>query len=256
MKTTEGLQKSDIYGIIGAIVSCLLVFLILWFVMMPYNQREEEEGIIVSFGDNLEGGGTENTYVPEQISRPSIPSPPTSNRQEELLTQTDPSVAIAEQKRKEKERLEKERIEKERREEQKRQEEQARREQEAIDKANALANVFGSNTQGGSGNTSGNTQQGNPVGKGNSGGNSWSLSGRSLVGSLVTPAYDRNVEGIITVNIRVDASGKVLSASIGSPTTISDNVVRNATIDAAKKTRFSSGSGVSTGTITYNFRLR
>jgi TonB family protein len=93
------------------------------------------------------------------------------------------------------------------------------------------------------------------LGKGNSDGNSWSLSGRSLTGRLVSPSYDKNVEGKITVNIRVNESGNVISATIGSPTTISDAQTRNAAISAAKLTRFSSGREVSSGSITYNFKL-
>jgi hypothetical protein len=35
-------------------------------------------------------------------------------------------------------------------------------------------------------------------------GNSWSLNGRNLVGNLITPRYEQNVEGEVTVNIRVN----------------------------------------------------
>ena len=108
----------------------------------------------------------------------------------------------------------------------------------------------------GSGTTTGNTTQGNPAGSGSSGGNSWSLSGRSLNGSLVQPKYDNDVEGKVTVNIRVDASGVVIGATIGSPTTISDQATRNAALAAANGTRFTGGSGAASGTITYNFRLK
>jgi TonB family protein len=255
MKTTGRMQKSDVYGVIGMIISCLLVFLLLWFVMMPNNVVEEEEGIIVSFGNAVDGGGMEETYVAEQPSTPSVPVPQRPNNREELLTQEDPSVAIAEQQKREQERLAREKIERERKEQQ-RLEEIRRKEQEAIDNANTLTNVFGNNAQQGSGNASGETPQGNPVGQGISGGNAWSLSGRSLIGNLATPSYNKNVEGKITVNIRVDDSGKVIGASIGSPSTISDKSIRDEAIKAALKTRFSSGTGISAGTITYNFKLR
>ena len=125
------------------------------------------------------------------------------------------------------------------------------------DKANALMGGMGSNTGStGSGSTTGNTSQGNPLGSGSSGGNSWSLNGRSLSGRLVQPSYNSNEEGRITVNIRVDANGNVTSASVGSPTNISSTELRNAAISAAKATKFTSGNGVAAGTITYNFRLR
>ena len=116
--------------------------------------------------------------------------------------------------------------------------------------------MFGNSGSTGSGNTAGNTNLGNPLGSGSSGGNSWSLNGRSLTGRLVSPNYDNDVEGKVTVNIRVDANGNVTNASIGSPTTISDQTTRNAAISAAKSTRFTAGNGVATGSITYNFNLR
>nr|WP_239057058.1 energy transducer TonB [Paludibacter sp. 221] len=113
----------------------------------------------------------------------------------------------------------------------------------------------GSSTEG-SGANVGETQQGNPVGKGSSDGNSWSLDGRALIGKLITPTYNNNVEGVITVTIRVDENGSVTSASIGTPTTISDAETRKATLEAARKTKFSAGRNIAAGTITYNFKLK
>ncbi len=172
------------------------------------------------------------------------------------MTQKDPSaVALEEQKKKE--RQEREALERQRREEERRIAEQKRKEQEAIDKANnSMSGVFGSGGTTGSGNTSGNTAQGNPAGSGTSGGNSWSLSGRSLSGRLVSPSYERDQEGVITVKIRVDASGNVISATVGTPTTISEVTIRDAAIAAALSTKFTAGNGTAMGTITYNFRLR
>jgi TonB family protein len=255
MKTTGKIEKSDVYGIIGTIISCLLVFLLLWFVTMPTNIVEEEEGILVSFGNAIDGGGIDETPVTEPSTPAVVPTPQRRNNREELLTQEDPSVAIAEQRKKELERIARETAERERVEQQRR-DELRRREQEAIDRANALANVFGNSDRQGSGNTAGETSQGNPVGQGTSGGNAWSLNGRTLIGNLATPSYNKNVEGKITVNIRVDNSGKVIGASIGSPSTISDKSIRDEAVKAAMKTRFSAGTGVAAGTITYNFKLR
>jgi TonB family protein len=85
-------------------------------------------------------------------------------------------------------------------------------------------------------------------------GNSWTLDGRGLLGSMPRPAYSTNTEGYLTVEIRVNDAGEVISARIQKGT-ISDNTIRNSAIEAAKKTRFSSGKGTVTGTITYNFKL-
>ena len=98
--------------------------------------------------------------------------------------------------------------------------------------------------------------RGNPFGKGTSNGNTWSLEGRTLSGNISKPAYRENVEGKITVRIRVDDNGNVISATIGSPTTIADESLRNSTLESARRTKFSSGKGVAIGQIVYHFKLR
>ncbi len=273
------MKKSDLYGIIGSAIFCGLVILLLFLIYMPGNKTPEDEGIIVSFGNSFEGGGrgpSTSTQLPQSSSSP-VSTPPADNsnepsqqttNQQDLLTQDDNSLELAKQKEKEekkkKEKEEQLRLERERKlaeeqrlAEERRQEEEKRKKQEAIDRANALASAFsgtGSDTQG-TGITKGSNQQGNPVGRGSSGGNSWSLEGRSLVGKFVTPTYSKNVEGTITINIRVDKEGNVISATIGTPTDISDHVTLEATKSAALKTKFSTGSKDSFGTITYNFKL-
>lgn len=248
---------------IGSAVSCIILFLLLWLVVMPTiaPKPPEDEGIMVSFGDNADGSGM--TETPAEVPTPAVAPPVPAEKpvKQDFVTQTDKSLVIAEQKKKDKERKEKEAIENQRIEEANRAAREAaaekkRKEQMAIDKANAMNGMFGNNNSNGSGTGTGDTRQGNPAGKGNSGGNSWSLNGRSLTGRLVSPSYDRDVEGKITVNIRVDENGNVVSTTIGSPTTISDAETRNAASSAAKNTRFSAGKGVSTGSITYNFNLK
>ena len=98
--------------------------------------------------------------------------------------------------------------------------------------------------------------RGNPFGKGTSNGNTWSLEGRTLSGNISKPAYRENVEGKITVRIRVDDNGNVISATIGSPTTIADESLRNSTLESARRTKFSWGKGVAIGQIVYHFKLR
>lgn len=267
------MKKSTRYGIIGSALSCIMVLLLLLFVVLPGMDTapKEDEGIIVSFGDNQNGSGKTDkpteipTIAPPPVSKPTKRDKPSK---QDLMTQTDNSLAVAAQKKKDKEckqqaEIEKQReterlqaIEKKRIETEQRIADQKRKEQAAIDKANAMNGTFGNNNATGSGTGTGDTRQGNPAGKGSSGGNSWSLNGRSLTGRLVSPSYDRDVEGKITVNIRVDENGNVVSANIGSPTTISDAQTRNAATSAARNTRFTGGKGVSAGSITYNFNLK
>lgn len=275
-------SKSNLYGLLGSVLSCIVLFLIMWFYVMPYTapiQPVEEEGLMISFGNSDDAGGmgssSEPLAAPESetlapvVPQKTTPAPPVK---EQLITQNDNSNAINEQKQKIQQQKEKQRIDQQKIEADKAIAQQKKKEQDAINKANATVNGLfsngsttsgtgngkgsGSGTGSGSGNGSGAGIQGNPAGHGNLGGNSWSLNGRSLTGRLVSPNYDKDVEGKITVTIRVDESGRVSSASIGSPTTISDTQTRNAAISAANNTRFSAGSGIVTGTITYNFKLK
>jgi len=253
-------KKSNLYGIIGSILSTLMLFLILWFVVIPMsvNKPEEEEGLIVSFGDSNDGSGMTEMPASKPTTAVSAPTPAKSTKAENqnYITQRDNSLAIAEQKRKNQEHVEQVALERQSLETEHRLADQKRKEQDAIDKASSMNGMFGNNNSKGSGTGIGNGQQGNPAGKGSSGGNSWSLNGRSLTGNLVSPNYNRDVEGKVTVNIRVGENGNVISATIGSPTTISDAETRNAAMNAAKNTHFSGGSGISAGSIIYNFKLK
>jgi len=248
-------KKSEVYGLTGSIIITGILILLLFLIVMPGLKQPEDEGIMVSFGEVDMGAGNTQTPTTEPVIKETTPPPAAPKPvKQEVLTQDDNSLAIAEQKKKDK--REKEAAERLRIEEQRIANEKKKAQQDAINKANEMNGLFGNSNSKGSGTTTGDGRQGNPAGSGNSGGNSWSLNGRSLTGSLVQPSYDNDVEGRITVNIRVDENGSVLSTSIGSPTNISDAATRNAAMSAAKRTRFSSGDGVSTGSITYNFKLR
>lgn len=240
------MKKSEKYAWIGTSISVLLIVLMLLFIFLPGNALKEEGGLMISFGNASDGAGT-RVETPAPAKQSEIRDSKDEN--DDVLTQKDPSLTISEKKKKtvsDVKKIENDRLLAERK----------RKEQDAIDKANSMDGLFGNNTSGGSGNTSGDSQQGNPAGKGSQGGNSWSLGGRDLSGELVSPIYEKNVEGRVTVQIRVDERGRVIGATIASNTTISDATTRNAAIAAAKNTRFTPGSGISTGTITYNFKLR
>jgi TonB family protein len=250
-------KKSELYGSAGSMTFMVLLLLFLFLLFMPGTKMPEEEGIMVSFGDAIEGGGPMQEVQPETKPVETSPPPASATKpvKQDLMTQDDNSLAIAEQKKKEREA--REAAERERKEQARIEAERKRKEQEAIDKANALMGGMGSNTGStGSGSTSGNTSQGNPLGSGSSGGNSFSVDGRGLKGKLVAPNYNSNDEGRITVVVIVDANGNVTGTSIGSPTNISDASTRKAALAAANATKFTSGNGVVRGTITYNFNLK
>lgn len=123
----------------------------------------------------------------------------------------------------------------------------------AIAKANNMGSLFGKNDDSGR-NKIDVEQKGNPVGPGSKGGNSWSLSGRGIRGTLPLPANNFNQAGKVVVQIRVNAAGKVVSASvIGGD--VDDRQTQQLALEAARKATFTEGDHEQIGTITYIFKL-
>ena len=82
-----------------------------------------------------------------------------------------------------------------------------------------------------------------------------SVGSRTVV-YLAKPAYaDPQSEGTVVVAIQVDASGKVISASVTQSTT-SSAALKSAALAAARQSKFSEGTAVEKGSITYRFKLR
>ena len=265
-------QKRHIIASIGTALFMLLVFLILWLAHMVAMMPEQEEGIEVAFGEVEDAGG----YMAEQSEALPLPTPepaasvePSAPSDNDLLTQED-EEAIA--LRKAREQAEKARKQAEAEERQRKREEQARleterkareaaeaerkaKEAEAVAKANAMGSLFGNtgNTSG-AGDGQGNGQKGNPVGHGSVGGHDWSLSGRSLKGTLPQPSNSFNQEGRVIVEIRVNAAGNVVSATHKGGT-ISDKQTIQLALDAARKAKFTESDHDQIGTITYNFKF-
>ena len=240
------MKQSELYAYIGTAISAIIILLILLFVFLPGLNVEGDDGVMISFGEVYDGGGSTTEYSQEQSTVANTPKP---DVKEDILTQEDESVPIPDTKKPD---------QKPSKEEEKRKQEEERRkkEEEAAKKSEDLVgSAFNAATTSGSGQTTGDKAAGNPVGSGTAGGHSWSLDGRNLLGTMPTPSYNQNVEGYITVEITVDASGTVQNARI-MRATISDQTIRDAAISAAKRTQFSSGTGRTTGSITYNFKLR
>ena len=270
--------QSHIIALVGTIISMCLVFLLLWWLQVKAPVQMEDEGIVVAFGDSEDGGGMPDvrpldaiTQV-EQIPAPAAPSRPSDN---DLIVQEDEeSLALAKQTEEEAKRkaLEEELIRK-RREEEARVEaeriakekalaEQRAKEQEAINKANQLAALFGqAGTAEGANadnvsdsNTAG--TKGNPVGKGMgiTNGTQWSLYGRN-VKRLPKPSEDFAQAGLVVVQIMVDAAGNVTNATVTEGTTISDRATQQLALQAARQAKFTEGDTPQIGKITYTFKL-
>lgn len=194
-------------------------------------------------------------------------------KQEELAEKQRLEAIEAEKQRKleeERVRLEQERLERERLEQEER--EAKARQAEAINKR--TANVFaaagkaaGNSTS--EGDTIGTGNQGSPNGDPNStsrtgsglgtSGNSYSLAGRSLIGTLPSPVYNIQEEGIVVVQIEVDRNGRVMSATpiLRGSTTQNSQLWQKAR-DAAMRAKFNANPAATSkqlGTITYHFQL-
>lgn len=270
-------QRSHIEAAVGTVIAMLLLFLLLWLVYLSTAVPEEEEGIEVAFGVTDEGGG----YEPEQspvapavtVAPPPTPAAPSNN---DLMTQDDEESLALQRQREEDKRRKQElaEAERQRREEQAREQarleaerlakeqalaEQRAKEQAAKDKAAALGALFGNNNSGatGSGDSQGSGQKGNPLGKGSSGGTSVSLAGRRIIGDVPRPSQVVQEEGVVVVEIVVDANGDVISAKAGAAgTNTASATLHRLAEQAAKKAKFStSDNPQQRGTITYNFVL-
>ena len=147
----------------------------------------------------------------------------------------------------------------------------AEQERQAAEEAqNLMANAFGrsstmqasapteNNTDvtGTPGSETGNSTQGKTTGTGGWG--TWDLNGRDI-GDFVRPAYNGiQEEGRVVVSITVDPSGKVIDTRINNRTNTTNLQLRNAAIEAARRTTFNAigGENNQTGTITYYFKLK
>ena len=120
------------------------------------------------------------------------------------------------------------------------------------------ANKGTSTGSGMEGSTQGNSTTGAKDGSGGYG--TFNLNGRSIgEGGLPRPVYNVQEEGIVVVTITVNPAGAVINAEVNLKETRTTNTaLRKAAIDAAKKARFNTVSGLNNqvGTITYNFKLR
>ena len=110
---------------------------------------------------------------------------------------------------------------------------------------------------GNQGSLNGDINSTNRVGNGGGNGINFNLAGRSFGSEPPKPEYKSKSEGKVVVEIRVDRSGNVISASPGKAgTTTNDPILREAAKAAALKAKFNSdpkAAEVQVGTITYTF---
>ena len=233
----------------------VLVFLLLWILRLSAVVPEPEEGIEIEFAeveDIEEPASYAGTYSPE----PTEAAPAAPARPAEVATDPHPASS-PEHIMSEEETLALEHARKEKEEREAAERARKKKEAEAIAKANQLGSLFGK-TEGtnttGSGDSQGAGQKGNPVGHGTSGGNNWSLAGRGLKGTLPQPSNNFRQEGKVVVEIRVNAAGQVINATVKGGD-VSDKQTQQLALEAARKAKFTEGDHDQIGTITYIFKL-
>ena len=287
-------KKDKIISLCITIAVHVLIILLLVFLGFKYQAPEEESGVLLMAGEVELSSGNESarldasdivepTPAPEPAAEPE-PAVPVPAPEQPLIAQNieDAPALAAEKKKKEeakraedarlkaeteakaKAKAEEEAKRKAEEEAKRKAEEEARRkaEEEARKRAaaqNLVTGAFGKNS--GTGNiangTQGSVNGNNTTGasRGNAGYGDYDLGGRGLVGSLPKPTFNVNANGKVVVKITVNGNGQVIAAEPTSGTTIANQSVRSAAVEAAKKARFAvkEGAGNVTGTITYYF---
>ena len=110
------------------------------------------------------------------------------------------------------------------------------------------------------GKPNGNINSDNYTGNGGTGKSGVAIS-RGLTGRAITrfPSFedDFNENAKIAVDVRVDESGRVISAAYQSRgSTSSSSTLKNIALRKAKELKFNAGEGESIGTVVFNFRLK
>ena len=288
-------KKGEYIGALGALLVHVAVVALLILVSFTVPQPDEDAGgIPVMMGDVESARGFDDPslvdvdVLDEDAAAPAETEPELPSEQD-LLTQTEEETVTLKPKTEEpkkemvkpkevakpKEPVKKpEKTEAEKAAEAKRlAEEKAERERKAAEEAarKRVVGAFGKGAQmegnkgtsaggtGTEGSKEGNSSIGAKTGTGGEG--TFDLGGRSLGAGTRLPKPECNVreEGRVVVNITVNPAGLVVGTSVNlSLTNTSDQTLRKAALDAAKKARFEAVEMVTnqTGTITYYFNFK
>jgi len=260
------MRKSTRYGIIGTTVFAILVLLLFLLVKLPSMQNPFNEPVYINLGDTPDGVGVSvpspKMSTPMEVkSKANATASPSLHENVETQIANSP-VSMPDSKKINKNSVVKqENIDKKK--DQKLIDEAFQRAQQAkktaeqqdiINRAQKLGTVFGANHGNGAGNGQGDHVQGNPLGVIGGNGVNVSVSGRSPM-YIPSPAYQSNDEGTVTVHVVVNRDGNVSNAYIGASTTTSETL-RDAALQAARKSKFSKGDHDAIGTIVYHFVLK
>ncbi len=283
-------SKSHIIAFVGTVIVGVLVFLFLWFYMIYLHEDNdmEEQGIEVAFAEmpemelplpyqaeeGADGSSAAEGEVQPAPQTPAAqptpadvarPVPPQEATKAPIAQQTESPVKQQPQEQEDK--AAKAAAEAKARAEaaaKAKADSIARVQAEKIAKAQKTGALFGKGS-GGAGGTGGQATTGssgtgsNPAtgkGSGKDGNGSWNLAGRDIVGHLPKIDSQQFEEGVVVVQIRVNAAGEVVAATETTGTTVGDQYTINLAKEAARKAKFSKGENDQIGSIKYTFKVR
>ena len=264
---SQDTRKNRFYGAIAALLYVVMWLLIILLVHFKVQVPDDSEGFLINFGSTETGFGDQDLAASDETAdAPRSTQSASPQNPEDVLTQdTEEAPTMAVNPNTNRQPTPPQPVQNTNRPVEEQPVEQPRQvNQRAMFPGRTQGSASTSEgTAGGAGN------QGNPAGDptgshegtgtGNSG-NSYSLSGRSLVGALPVPAYTVREEGRVVIEIHVDQQGKVSRTafrSVGSTTTNATLVA--AAERAARQARFNVDETApfpQIGTITYNFRMQ
>ncbi len=281
-------SKDKIISIAGTVgFHVLLIVCLLFYYIKPSTDKrwsEELEGVPVMFGNVADAYGddepfgrgnngtqeaNDGTEAPNEIVTTESQQAKSPDASENSVATQDfeETVSVkktdkAEEEKRKQAAIEADRIRKEKAEAAR----LAAIEEEKKKINNQMAGLFGNGSGSGSrGNTSGSGTQGVPTGNASYGKTSgiggwgeYDLGGRGVGrGGLIKPAYTTDDYGTVVIDIIVDPQGNVVSADIGRGTNTPSSKLKNESLKAARRTKFSTSNkaGNQKGTITYKFNL-
>ncbi len=244
-------KKGKRWGLASA-----LLYLALWVVLMilikfpPVEAKPYDEGILINFGNTEAAGGLEDTRLSDdQAQRPVEARPSTAPSQ--LVTSPHGDVEVP-QPDKPRPTTQPDPVEQPRQ----------------ADPRSLFPGRTPGSTSPAEGTSTGAGNQGNLAGSpegshdgtgtGTSG-TAYNLTGRSSIGALPLPAYNRDREGKVVIEITVNPEGQVINARHNAKgSTLTDGQLIEAARQAALKSRFNKAEieNNQVGTITYVFKMK
>ena len=261
-------DKIDIFSVLWTLLLHVAVIGLLLMLHLHKPMVQAESGVPVMLGNM---GNLDTDYEFTEVNSMPAPAPaatpaPVAPQAEPALTQNMEETVARESGEKEKPVKPVETVKQPTPEEIR-----AEQERQAAEQAQSLmANAFGrsstmqasaptensTDVQGVPGSAEGNSNQGKT--SGTSGYGTWDLGGRDMIGELPRPVYNIQEEGRVVVTITVDPEGKVVDTRINNRTNTTNLQLRQAAVEAARRTKFNAigGENNQTGTITYYFKLK